>query len=95
MNKEKFLLYFKKNKKIVDHENDNEVKITNVIKAATSDITNDELTLVAKEIQNSCSQKVKYQKAVPETIKKRSRHECKSLWDCVSYQKIFVQICRV
>ena len=32
MNKEKFLLYFKKNEKIVDHENDNEVKITNVMK---------------------------------------------------------------
>ena len=66
MNKEKFLLYFKKN---VDHENDNEVKITNAIKSATGDITNAELTLVAKEIQKSCNQKVKYQKAVPETIK--------------------------
>ena len=61
MNKEKFLLYFKKNEKIVDQENDNEVKITNVIKLATSDITNAELTLVAKEIQKSCNQKVKYQ----------------------------------
>ena len=60
MNKEKFLLYFKKNEKIVDHENDNEVKTTNVIKSATSDITNAELTLVAKEIQESCNQKVKY-----------------------------------
>ena len=70
MNKEKFLLYFKKNEKIVDHENDNKVEITNVIKSATSDITNAELTLVAKEIQKSCNQKVKYQKAVPDTIKK-------------------------
>ena len=70
MNKEKFLLYFKKNEKIVDHENDNEVKITNVIKLATSDITNAELTLVAKEIQKSCNQKVKHEKVVPETIKK-------------------------
>ena len=69
MNKEKFLLYFKKNEKIVDKENDNEVKITNVIKPATSDITNVELTLVAKEIQKSCNQKAKYQNAVPETIK--------------------------
>ena len=55
MNKEKFLLYFKKNEKIVDKENDNEVKITNVIKPATSDITNVELTLVAKEIQKLCN----------------------------------------
>ena len=62
MNKE-LLLYFKKNEKIVyHHENDIEVKITNVIKSATSDITNAELTLVAKEIQKSCNQKVKYQK---------------------------------
>ena len=51
MNREKFLLCFKKNEKTVDHENDNEVKITNIIKSATSDITNAELTLVANEIQ--------------------------------------------
>ena len=70
MNKEKFLLYFKKNEKLVYHENDNKVKITNVIKSATTDIANVELTLVAKEIQKSCNQKVKYQKAVPETIKR-------------------------
>ena len=63
MKKEKFLLYFKKNEKIVDHENDNEVTITNVIKSAG-------LTLVAKEIQKSRNQKVKYQKAIPEIIKK-------------------------
>ena len=69
MNKEKFLLYFKKNKKIIDHENDNDVKITNVIKSATSDITNAELTLVSKEIEKSRNQKVKYEKAVPEAIK--------------------------
>ena len=60
MNKEKFLLYFKKKEKIVDHENENEVKITNVLKSATSDITNTELILVAKEIQKSCNQKIKY-----------------------------------
>ena len=88
MNKEKFLLYFKKNEKIVDHENNNEVKITNVIKSTTSDITNAELTLVvAKEIQKSCNQKVKYQKAVPETIKEEA------MYAKVSYQKTFVQVC--
>ena len=46
MKTKKFLLYFMKNEKIVDHENDNEVKITNVIKSATSNITNVELTMV-------------------------------------------------
>ena len=46
------------------------MKITNVIKSATSDNTNSELTPVAKEIQKSCNQKGTYQKAVPETIKK-------------------------
>ena len=60
MKDEKFLLYFKKNEKIIDHENDNVVKNTNVIKSATSDITNAELTLVPKEIQELCSQKVIY-----------------------------------
>ena len=63
-------LKFKHILSLVDHENDNEVKITNVIKSATSDITDAELTLVTKQIQKSCNQKVKYQKAVPETIKK-------------------------
>ena len=53
------------------------MKITDVIKSATSDITNVELTWVAKEIQKPCNQKVKYQKAVPKTIIKRSRHVCK------------------
>ena len=53
-----FCFISKKPEKIVDHENDNEVKITNIIKSATSDITNAELTLVAKEIQKSCNQKV-------------------------------------
>ena len=71
MDKERFLLYFKKNEKIVDHENDNEVITTDVIKSATSDFTNDELTLVAKEIIVSLiTRLLKYQKAVPETIKK-------------------------
>ena len=60
MKDEKFLFYLKKNEKIVDHANDNEVKNTNIIKSATSDITNAELTLVAKEMQESCNQKVKY-----------------------------------
>ena len=46
------------------------MKITNIIKSASSDIKNAELTLVAKEIQKSCNQKVKYQKAVPETKQK-------------------------
>ena len=44
------------------------MKITNVIKSATSDITNAELTLVAKEIQKSYNQKVKYQKAAPKKV---------------------------
>ena len=46
------------------------MKITNVRKSAASDISNAELTLVTKEIQKSGNQKVKYQKAVPEAIKK-------------------------
>ena len=57
MNKDTFLLYFKKNEKIADHEHANEMKITNEIKSATSDITNAELTLVAIEVQKSCNQK--------------------------------------
>ena len=79
MKRKKFLLYFKKNEKNIDHDNANEVKITNVIKSASSDITNAELTMVAKEIQNSCNQKVKYQKAVPATIKKKQAYMQKSM----------------
>ena len=48
-------LKFKYILSLVDHENDNEVKITNVIKSATSDITDAELTLVTKQIQKSCN----------------------------------------
>ena len=69
MNKETFLLYFKKKENIVNHENDNEVKITNVIKRSTSYIMNAELTLVVKERQKSGNQEAKYQKTVSETIK--------------------------
>ena len=57
MNKETFLLYFKKKEKIADREHANEMKITNEIKSATSDITNAELTLVVIEVQKSCNQK--------------------------------------
>ena len=57
INSEKFLVYIKKNERIIDHQNDNEVKITNVIKWASSDITSAELTLAAKEIQKSSNQK--------------------------------------
>ena len=71
MNKEKFRHHFKINNKTADHENRNEVKIINLIKSATCEITNAELTLVAKEIQKPCNRKVKYQKVVPETTKKK------------------------
>ena len=70
MNKKQFLLYFKKKEKVSDPENSDDVKITNVVTSATKDITNAELTLVEDEIQKSCSRPVKYQKAIPEKIKK-------------------------
>ena len=47
-------------------------KIYQPNKSATCEIRNAELTLVAKEIQKPCNRKVKYQKVVPETAKKRS-----------------------
>ena len=69
MNKEKFLLYFKKKEKVSDPEN-SDVRITNVVKSATNDITKTEITLVEDEIQKSCSPPDKYQKGIPEEIKK-------------------------
>ena len=69
MNKEKFLLYFKKKEKVSDPEN-SDVRITNVVKSATNDITKAEITLVEDEIQKSCSRPDKYQKGIPEEIKK-------------------------
>ena len=56
MNKEKVLLYFKKNEKIVDHKNNNEVKIINVTRSASCDIKMSINSLVAKEIQKLCKQ---------------------------------------
>ena len=69
MNKEKFLLYFKKKEKVSDPEN-SDVRITNVVKSATNDITKAEITLVEDEIQKSCSRPDEYQKGIPEEIKK-------------------------
>ena len=51
MNKEKFLLYFKKKEKVSDPEN-SDVRITNVVKSAPNDITKAEITLVEDEIRN-------------------------------------------
>ena len=56
MNKEKVLLYFKKNEKIVDHKNNNEVKIINVTRSSSCDIKMSINSLVAKEIQKLCKQ---------------------------------------
>lgn len=70
MNNEKFLLYFKKNEKVIDADSYGDVRITNVIKPATQDVTNAELNLVAEEVQKSCSRRDKYQKSIPEKIKK-------------------------
>ena len=63
------------------------MKITNVIKSVTSDITNAELPLVAKEIQKSCNQKVKYQKAVPETIKEEAGMYAKVYGTALAFKK--------
>ena len=65
------------------------MKITNVVTSATSDITNTELTLVATEIQKSCNQKVKYQKAVPETIKKEVGMYAKVCGTVSAIKKLF------
>ena len=56
MNKEKVLLYFKKNEKLVDHKNNNEVKIVNVTRSSSCDIKMSINSLVAKEIQKLCKQ---------------------------------------
>ena len=56
MNKEKVLFYFKKNEKIVDHKNNNEVKIIIVTRSASCDIKMSINSLVAKEIQKLCKQ---------------------------------------
>ena len=69
MNKEKFLLYFKKKEKVSDTEN-SDFRITNVVKSVTNDITKAEITLVEDEIQKSCSRPDKYRKGIPEEIKK-------------------------
>ena len=62
--------------------------------AVISDITNAELTLVAKEIQKSCNQKVKYQKAVPETTKKEVGVYTKVHGTSSATKKVFVEICQ-
>ena len=56
MNKEKVLLYFKKNEKLVDHKNNNEVKIINVTRSSSCDIKMSINSLIAKKIQKLCKQ---------------------------------------
>ena len=52
-------------------------------------ITKAEITLVEDEIQKSCSRHDKYQKGIPEEIKKEVR---KYLWDCIGNQKVFYEV---
>jgi len=70
MKKKDFLQYFKKRELVSNTNNENEVTITNIVTSATEDISNAELTFVEEEIQKSIKRPEKYQKAIPEQIKR-------------------------
>ena len=91
MNKEKFLLYFKKKEKVSDPEN-SDVRITNVVKSATNDITKAEITLVEDEIQKSCSRPDKYQKGIPEEIKKEVGTYANIYGTASAIKKVFYEV---
>jgi len=67
MNKEKFLNYFKKKN---DNNDKDDVNITNVVAAVTPEVTNAELSYVAAEIDKSATRAKKYQKTIPEDVRK-------------------------
>ena len=66
MNKEQSLNYFNKE----NNKDTDDVNITNVVAAATPEVTNAELTYVAAEINKSATRAKKYQKTISEDVRK-------------------------
>ena len=68
MNQTQFLEYFKKKK--LSSNDDIEITVTKVITFANQNISNAELSLVEDEIEKSVKRTSKYQKRIPEKIKR-------------------------
>ena len=68
MNQTQFLEYFKKKK--LSSNDDIEITVTKVITSANQNISNVELSLVEDEIEKSVKRTSKYQKRIPEKIKR-------------------------
>ena len=66
MNKEHFLHYFK----IKNTEKAEEITVTKVVSSANKEITNAELRFAANEIDKSHGRPKKYQKEIPEKVKR-------------------------
>ena len=67
MNKQSFLEYFQQ--KATCSKDTTEINITKIVSSATKNVTNAELTLVEKEIENSVNRPRKYEKDIPKKIK--------------------------
>ena len=72
MNKEQFLHYFYKKDK--NTENAEEITVTKVVSSTPTEITNGELRFAVNEIDKSHGRPKKYQKGVPEKVKREVRN---------------------
>ena len=66
MNKEQFLHYLKKKIKIKAEE----ITVTKAVSSTTKEITNNELRFAVNEINKSLGRPKKYQKEIPEKVKR-------------------------
>ena len=59
------------------------------------EISNAELRFVVNEIDKSHGRPKKYQKEIPETVKKGRRKSGIDIWNIVSHQKIFRKVYKI
>ena len=89
MNKEHFLHYFKIKDK--NTEKAEEITVTKVVSSATKEITNAELTFAANEIDKSHGRPKKYQKEIPEKVKREVGNHALTFGTSSAIKKISVK----
>ena len=79
-------------KKDKNTEKAEETIVTKVVSPATKEISNAELRFVVNEIDGRPK---KYQKEIPEKVKKGRQKSCIETWNIVSHQKIFRKVYKI
>ena len=89
MNKEHFLHYFKIKDK--NTEKAEEITVTKVVSSATKEITNAELRFTANEIDKSHGRPMKYQKEIPEKVKREVGNHALTFGTSSAFKKFSVK----